>query len=190
LCLVYLLDLYLSKLPSIVFEKDGMYWKPKSDISKNPSEPWYVCQPVGKHKLNGMVAQMCEGAHLHERKTNHSLRLSGTMSLYKGGVPEREILQRTGHRSLEALRKYDALEKNNIRQFQTCFPRLWNGLTISFGLMQVTPIHFHYHKCTRLFCIPVQGFITICKKSVFCSVSTWPKPSEPISGQCWWHTKC
>jgi len=54
-----------------------------------------------------MVAQMCEGAHLHERKTNHSLRVSGTASLYKGGVPEREIQQRSGHRSLEALRKYE-----------------------------------------------------------------------------------
>jgi len=69
-----------------------MYWKPKTDIPKNPSEPWYICQPVGKHKVNnGMVEQMCEGAHLHERKTNHSLRVSGTTSLYKGGGPEREI---------------------------------------------------------------------------------------------------
>jgi len=88
-CLVYLLDLYLSKQPSIAFEKDVMYWKPKTDIPKNPSEPWYVCQPVGKHKLNGMVAQTCEEAHLHERKMSIS-PLSGTTSLYKGGVPERK----------------------------------------------------------------------------------------------------
>ena len=58
-------------------------------------------------------------------------------------------------------RSTNALEKNNIGQFQTCFPRLWSGLTHltwSLLVMQVTPIHFTYHKCTLLFCIPVQVF--------------------------------
>ena len=65
-CLVYLLDLHLSKLPSIAFEKDVLYWKPKNDIPKSSKEPWYHCQPVGKHKLSGMVARMCEEAGLNE----------------------------------------------------------------------------------------------------------------------------
>ena len=50
---------------------------------------------------------MCEEAGLSEHKTNHSLHVTGATSLYKGGVPEREIQQRTGHRSIEALRKYE-----------------------------------------------------------------------------------
>ncbi len=62
---------------------------------------------MGKHKLGGMVGGMCEEAGIGERKTNHSLRVTGATSLYNGGVPEREIQQRTGHRSLEALRKYE-----------------------------------------------------------------------------------
>ena len=33
-CLVYLLDLYLSKPPSIAFEKDVFYWKPKMTFQK------------------------------------------------------------------------------------------------------------------------------------------------------------
>ena len=65
---MYLLDLYVNNPPSIALEEDVMYWKPKSDIPKNPSEPWYICQPVGKHKANGMVEQMCEGAHLQSVK--------------------------------------------------------------------------------------------------------------------------
>ena len=75
--------------------------------AKCSKEPWYHCQPVGKHKLSGMVAQMCEEAGLSERKTNHSLCVTGATSLYNGGVPEWEIQQRTGHRSIEALRKYE-----------------------------------------------------------------------------------
>ena len=54
-----------------------------------------------------MVAAMFEGAGGQERQTNHLLRVTGATALYTGDVPEREIQQRTGHRSLEALRKYE-----------------------------------------------------------------------------------
>ena len=124
-CLVYLC---LSKLPSIAFEKDVLYWKPKSDIPKSSKELWYHCQPVGKYKLSGMVARMCEEAGLSEHKTNHSLRVTGATSLYNAGVPEREIQQRTGHCS-KHLGSMSALEKSSTRLFQVCFLHLWNCLT-------------------------------------------------------------
>ena len=63
-CLVNLFDLYLSKLPSIVFEK----------------EPWYHANLSG-NKLSGMVLWMCEKAGLSEHKTNHSLDVTGATSL-------------------------------------------------------------------------------------------------------------
>ena len=50
---------------------------------------------------------MCEEAGLSEHKANHSLDVTGATSLYNGGVPERVIQQRTGHHSIEALRKYE-----------------------------------------------------------------------------------
>ena len=40
-------------------------------------------------------------------KTNHSLRATGATSLYQKGVPEKLIQERTGHRSIEALRVYE-----------------------------------------------------------------------------------
>ena len=91
-------DLYLQKLPALALP---------ARVPDSSAEPWYACQPVGKHKLNAMVATMCAEAGISERKTNHSLRVSGATSLYSGGVPEREIQQRTGHKSLEALRRYE-----------------------------------------------------------------------------------
>ena len=42
-CLVYLLDLYLQKLPPIAFEKD---WQPKQSVPESALEPWYACQPI------------------------------------------------------------------------------------------------------------------------------------------------
>ena len=39
-------------------------------------------------------------------KTNHSLRATGATNLYTANVPEKLIQQRTGHRSVKALRIY------------------------------------------------------------------------------------
>ena len=52
---------------------------------------------------------MCTEAGVPGNKTNHSLRVSGASCLFDAGVPERIIQQRTGHRSVEALRLYEQI---------------------------------------------------------------------------------
>ena len=39
--------------------------------------------------------------------TNHSLRATSATHMYRSGVPEKVIQERTGHRSLEALQIYE-----------------------------------------------------------------------------------
>ena len=59
-----------------------------------------------------MVSDMCSEAGVNGKKTNHSLRVAGTTSLYEGGVPEKVIQQRTGHRCLESLRTYERVSSD------------------------------------------------------------------------------
>ena len=40
-------------------------------------------------------------------KTNHSLRATGASEMFQAGVPEKIVQERTGHRSIEALRMYE-----------------------------------------------------------------------------------
>ena len=55
-----------------------------------------------------MLRDMCKNAGIKkENISNHSLRASGTTQLFQSGVSEKVIKERTGHRSLEALRKYE-----------------------------------------------------------------------------------
>ncbi len=54
-----------------------------------------------------MVKDMCSAAGITDPKTNHSLRATGATSMFESNVPERMIQSYTGHRSLEALRKYE-----------------------------------------------------------------------------------
>ena len=107
-CLVFLLDFYLSKLPPYAFTEDVLYCRPKAKGPVDDASPWYEAVPVGKNKLSNMVKEMCEEAGIPP-KTNHSLHATGATTLFQSNVPEKIIQKTTGHRSIEALRKYERL---------------------------------------------------------------------------------
>ena len=67
--------------------------------------------PIGNHTLQQRVKKMCAEAGIGGHKTNHSLRATGTTELIKRGAPEKLIQERTGYRSLEALRTYERLSE-------------------------------------------------------------------------------
>ena len=69
-CHVYLLDLYISKLPPDAHKAGAFYLRPlPNTLSKGP---WYTAVPIGKNTLCGMVKNMCSKSGL-ETRTNHSL---------------------------------------------------------------------------------------------------------------------
>ena len=71
-CHVYLLDLYISKLPSEAVMNDLFYCHPLQPISDTDGTPWYCAVPVGRIMLNQMVSVMCEEAGISGKKTNQS----------------------------------------------------------------------------------------------------------------------
>ena len=110
-CHVYLLDLYISKLPPEARERDFFYARPLYDIPKDPSKPWYCAAPIGRITLASCFKNMYQNAGIHGKKTNHCLRATGASELFDAGVPEKIIKERTGHRSVEALRIYEHTTK-------------------------------------------------------------------------------
>ena len=114
-CPVKILDTYLSKLPRKAFECDLFYLRPLSQVPTDPSSPWYAAAPVGRDTLQNKLKNMCKAAGIEGNITNHSLRAASATQMYDSGVPEKMIQERTGHRSLEALRMY---ERTNQSQHQ------------------------------------------------------------------------
>ena len=112
-CPVNILDKYISKLPPYAFEHDTFYLRPLQAVPVDPNAPWYASVPVGRDTSQKKFHLMCEQAGIKGNKTNHSLRATGATELYESGVPEKLIQERTGHRSLEALRVY---ERTNVQQ--------------------------------------------------------------------------
>ena len=73
-CHVYLLDKYLSKLPSAAKEKGWFYWQPLPSVPADPKVPWFATIACGRNSLARVVSEMFREAGVSERKTNHSLR--------------------------------------------------------------------------------------------------------------------
>ena len=54
---------------------------------------------------------MCQIAGITGFKTNHSLRVTTATRLFQAGVDEQLIMKRTGHRSVDGVRKYKQISE-------------------------------------------------------------------------------
>jgi hypothetical protein len=75
---------------------------------RRPSAKGKTCcvQPVGVNKLGTIIKRMCKEAGLDSYFSNHSGKRTCATVLYQAGVPEQEIMARTGHHSVVSVRKY------------------------------------------------------------------------------------
>lgn len=125
-CPVFVLDLYISKLPPEATAQDIFFFRPLDKSPVDTSLPWYLgSQPVGKNTLDLKLRKMCSLAGIQGGPiSNHSLRATSATQMFEMGVPEKLIKERTGHKSLEALRTY---ERNNDKQHKVISDILSNG---------------------------------------------------------------
>ena len=113
-CFVRLYKLYNSRCP-LTRPNNAYYLKPV----KNPigEDHWYTEQPLGHGTLDNTIKRMCEQAGIPGFRTNHSLRATTATRLHQSGcVEEQEIMQRTGHRSTEAVRSYKRTSREQLEQ--------------------------------------------------------------------------
>ena len=113
-CHVKILDKYLAVIPPDAKENDVFYLKPVSKLSADPSSPWFTKSPIGKNRLGEMLKEMCRDPGIAGNYTNHSLRAYGATTLFQAGCSEKLLQQRTGHRSLEALRQYERTSQSQL----------------------------------------------------------------------------
>ena len=103
-CIVRIFEKYQSKCPKL---KPGsaLYLTPKRKVSSD-DEVWYTKTPVGKNTLRKVVQDMCRDAGIEGYKTNHSLRATTCTIGLEKGVPEKLVMERTGHRTVKSLHTY------------------------------------------------------------------------------------
>ena len=117
-CHVLILDKYISKLPKEAKAKDIFYVRPKAKAPQDPLSPWYNAVPVGHNTLAEMMKKLSAQGKLGQDFTNHSLRAYGVTKLFSSNVPEKVIMERSGHQSLEGVRKYE--RTSVLQEIQAC----------------------------------------------------------------------
>ena len=109
-CHVRILDKYLSLIPQEAYEKDNFYLTPLPTKPED-AKPWFTSTPIGRNRLGALMKEMCQEAAIVGKYSNHSLRAT---TMFQAGVSEKLIQQRTGHRSIEGLRRYERTSETQL----------------------------------------------------------------------------
>ena len=113
-CFVRLYKLYNSHCPPN--RPDNAYYL-RPVKSPAGEDFWYTTQPLGHCTLDTTIKRMCKQAGIPGYHTNHSLRATTATRLHQSGcVEEQEIMERTGHRSNEAVRSYKRTSREQLEQ--------------------------------------------------------------------------
>ena len=108
-CIADIFDLYLRALGNA----GDFYRRP---LANTAGALRYGNQPVGINKLGLFMKEIAQKGGLKGNYTNHSGKRSCATQLYNAGVPEQEIMARTGHRSESAVRKYKRSSEEILKQ--------------------------------------------------------------------------
>ena len=93
--------------------------------------------------------------------TNHSLRATTATILYKHNIPEQQIMETTGHRSLEGVRGYKRTTESQIQEASEIIQGMKNKRACTTiinsneeyaGTSNANQMHFHgdtnFYNCT------------------------------------------
>lgn len=113
-CFVQLYKLYNTRCP--INRPDHAYYLKPLQMPQT-DHCWYTNQPVGHCTLSNTIKRLCNEAGIPGYRTNHSLRATAATRLHQSGcVEEQEIMERTGHRSIEAVRSYKRASREQLEQ--------------------------------------------------------------------------
>lgn len=100
-CPVYSFKLYLEKLglqSPAFFQQIATDW---TGVSL-----WYNGRPIGKDPLGSWMSRLSTEAGLSKRYTNHCIRATAIQVMKASGIPDTDIMRKSGHKSADSLRSY------------------------------------------------------------------------------------
>ena len=112
-CPFHILDTYISKLPPQAFERDLFYIRPIETVPTKPTSPWYSAIPVGKNTQWESKEMVHTCWYWGQKKQTIALEQQVLHRCMTEESLKKVIQERTGHRSIEALR---CCERTSMRQ--------------------------------------------------------------------------
>lgn len=86
---------------------------------------------MGHNILEETVKRLCKDAEIEGQFTNHSLRATTATRALKKGIPDKFVMQRTGHRDVRSLQKYQRPETSTKIEFSKAFDTSNEAVSLS-----------------------------------------------------------
>ena len=107
-CPVACVEKYLAKRDP---RCDALWQKPKNHNTSSfhsADEVWFCNVPMGKHKLENLLTEMCKTAGLAHIYTPHCIRATSVTVLKAAGLENRRVKSVTGHASDKSIESCSA----------------------------------------------------------------------------------
>lgn len=116
-CPVEMYKTYVNHMPDDVKTNPNarFYLRP---LQNPKSSVWYSHLPLGRNTIGKMMRAMANLGELEGRKTNHSTRKTFATTLLDADIPNTEVAQLGGWKSIQTLTDYSA---PNIKKTEKCF---------------------------------------------------------------------
>ena len=127
---------------------DAFYLKP---MSKPKDDCCFTPVAVGHNTLRQMTKTMFEMGGIKGIKTNHSLRATAATRLYKEGVDEQLIMERTGHHSIDGVRSYKRTSAEQMIEISDILANTQNTQqTKKFKMSMDCEARIAFNNCTNV----------------------------------------
>ena len=127
--------------------------------------------------LDMKLRRMCSLAGIQGVYSNHSLRATSATQMFEMGVPEKIIQERTGHRSLEALRTY---ERSNERQHKKISHILTSSSTNNTTDNTMESVHFTQYRQPEIKLNPQNSSVSF-NSLQDCTINIYSAPAPSYS---------
>ena len=110
---------YASKRPVSYCKPEDPFYIASRTIAHTPlkeADTWFTSQRVGQKKLSNLVKVMSQKAGFEKKLTNHSARKRLVQKLRDSGVEGHDIIQISGHRSVQSINNYSEISAKKHRQ--------------------------------------------------------------------------
>ena len=164
-CVVLLYKKYVIKCSNDVIGGIVFYLTPKRKWSTG-DEIRFSRSSIGKNCLRSAVANMCKKANFEGCYTNHSLRVTTCILALAKGIPEKLVMERTGHRNVKSLHEYQRVISKEREAMSDVLqlPRksLWRRIRVSLCVRKLFSIVAAWilHLVPRLHLLTVKLYLT------------------------------
>lgn len=106
---------------SMTSQESPFYLAINTRKSPDSNKLWYKCQPLGINSLSSIMKSMFQDAEIERhggtaKVTNHSARKTLVQKLKKSKVQDTDVVQVTGHKSLQSLIDYDEMDEERQQE--------------------------------------------------------------------------